>query len=243
METQKIIYNKLTIKELLEICKNNNIINVSNLKKEDLIKKIELKLNNNLEIDESNNDILTNNILEKNIEKNDLYTKNILKSQYEIHKNYTKQRIESSKELKINFRLPSIPEDISENIIKFIIHKNGDMSSSWNCSGDLLSKIEGKQECKCFTSTGPISFTPSSDWDVIYFLDAIDWINDNFKLYKFPHKKSSNIWKNIKVNKKQTFEDQCTQGRRPRINWSGLYLQIKEDCTLLFEGSIYDILN
>jgi hypothetical protein len=238
METQKIIYNKLTIKELLEICKNNNIINVSKLKKEDLIKKIELKLNNNLEIDESNN-----NILEKNIEKNDLYTKNILKSQYEIHKNYTKQRIESSKELKINFRLPSIPEDISENIIKFIIHKNGDTSSSWNCSGDLLSKIEGKQECKCFTSTGPISFTPSSDWDVIYFLDAIDWINDNFKLYKFPHKKSSNIWKNIKVNKTQTFEDQCTQGRRPRINWSGLYLQIKEDCTLLFEGSIYDILN
>lgn len=237
METQKIIYSKLTIKELLKICKNNNIINVSRLKKEDLIKKIEL--NNNLEIDKNN--IVK---IEDINDNNDLYTKDVLKKQYEIHKIYTKQRILSSKELKINFRLPSIPEDISENIIKFIIHKYGnDNSSSWNCSGDLLSKIEGKQECKCFTSTGPISFTPSSDWDVIYFLDAIDWINDNFKLYKFPYKKSSNIWKNIKVNKTQTFDDQCNQGRRPRINWSGLFIQIKENCTLLFEGSIYDILD
>ena len=171
----------------------------------------------------------------------DLYSKEILKQQYEIHKNYVINRKNSSKLLNINFRLPCIPEDISENMIKFIIHKNGDNTSSWNCKGDLLSSIEGKQECKCFTSTGPISFTPSSEWDSIYFLDATEWLNDCFKLYKFPYKRTSYEWKNIKVNKNQTFEDQSLQGRRPRINWSGLYPQIKEKCDLIFEGSFEDI--
>jgi hypothetical protein len=172
----------------------------------------------------------------------DKYTKEILKQHYEMHKNYVISRKNSSKLLNINFRLPCIPEDISENMIKFIIHKNGDVTSSWNCKGDLLSSIEGKQECKCFTSTGPISFTPSSEWDSIYFLDATEWLNDCFKLYKFPYKRTSDEWKNIKVNKNQTFEDQSLQGRRPRINWSGLYPQIKEKCSLIFEGSFDDII-
>jgi len=171
----------------------------------------------------------------------DMYSKEILKQQYEMHKNYVISRKNSSNLLNINFRLPCIPEDISENMIKFIIHKNGDNTSSWNCKGDLLSSVEGKQECKCFTSTGPISFTPSSEWDSIYFLDATEWLDNCFKLYKFPYKRTSNEWKNIKVNKNQTFEDQSLQGRRPRINWSGLYPQIKEKCCLVFEGSFEDI--
>jgi len=180
----------------------------------------------------------------KKIQQNaiDMYTKEILKEQYEIHKHYVINRKNSSSLLSINFRLPCIPEDISENMIKFIIHKSGDVTSSWNCKGDLLSSIEGKQECKCFTSTGPISFTPSSEWDSIYFLDATNWLSDSFKLYKFPYKRTSDEWKNIKVNKTQTFEDQSLQGRRPRINWSGLYPQIKENCSLLFEGSFEDII-
>ena len=121
----------------------------------------------------------------------DTYTKDVLQENYQIHKNYVLQRKELSKKVGIKFRLPSIPEDISENIIKFIIHKNGDNTSTWQCgSGDLSSDVEGKQECKCFTSDGPISFTPSSSWDVIYFLDARGWINDNFALYKVNLKKA-----------------------------------------------------
>jgi len=171
----------------------------------------------------------------------DMYTKEILKQQYEMHKNYVLSRKNSSNILNIQFRLPCIPEDISENMIKFIIQKTGDNTCTWNCKGDLLSSIEGKQECKCFTSTGPISFTPSSEWDSIYFLDATEWLNDYFKLYKFPYKRTSDEWKNIKVNKNQTFEDQSLQGRRPRVNWHGLYPQIKEKCCLVFEGSFEDI--
>jgi len=158
-----------------------------------------------------------------------------------IHKKYVIQRMESAKKLNIKFRLPSIPEDISENIVKFIIHKNGDTTSTWNCKGDLLSSVEGIQECKCFTSVGPLSFTPSSEWDVIYFLDATHWLTNKFKLYKYTNKRSSDEWKNIKINKNQTFEQQCIQGRRPRIGWSGLYPQIKPHCNLIFDGSFEDI--
>lgn len=172
----------------------------------------------------------------------DLYSKDFLQNQYEIHKNYVISRKNSSELLGIKFRSSGIPEDISENMIKFILHKHGDNTCSWNCKGDLLSSVEGKQECKCFTSDAPITFTPSSEWDCIYFLDARNWLNDNFKLYKFPYKRTSDEWINIKANKKQSFKDQSLQGRRPRIRWPSLYPQIKENCSLLFEGSFEDII-
>lgn len=173
----------------------------------------------------------------------DTYTAYILKKQYTLHKNYVIGRIESTKRLGISVRLPSIPEDITENIIKFIIrNKLGDTTSSWNCGqGDLLSKKEGKQECKSFTSDGPSSFTPSSDWDVIYFLDARNWLNDKFVLYRIPLKRTSTKWKNIVVSKKQTFNDQCLQGRRPRINWNLLYPQLSDYCTKVYSGTFSDI--
>ena len=177
----------------------------------------------------------------KSKDNKDKYTIEILIQQYEIHKSYTISRITTSKELNIKIRLPSIPEDISENIIKFIIHKHGDKSSSWSCKGDLISKTEGIQECKCFTSTGPLSFTPVSEWDVIYFLDAREWLSDKLILYKCTLKRSSDKWKSLKVNARQTFEDQCLQRRRPRLSWNLLYSQLKDNIEKIFEGTFDDI--
>jgi len=172
----------------------------------------------------------------------DNYTEKVLRENYTVHKNYVIIRKEVSKRLGVKIRFAGIPEDISENIIKFIIHKIGDKTSNWNCGkGDLMSQREGKQECKCFTSDGPPSFSPASDWDVIYFLDARKWLDDSFILYKVNLKKSSNEWKNIKVKKTQTFEDQCKQGRRPRINWNSLYPQISQYSEKIFEGSFESI--
>ena len=178
----------------------------------------------------------------KDSNANDKYTKEVLQEQYNIHKNYVINRKESSKKLEIEFRLPCIPEDITENMIKYIIHKNGDKTSKWSCkTGDLLSDNEGKQECKSFTSDGPISFTPSSDWDNIYFLDARNWLQNKFILYKVNLKRTSNEFSNIKINKNQTFIEQCNQGRRPRINWNALYPQIQNNCTKIFDGTFEDI--
>ena len=173
----------------------------------------------------------------------DTYTSQILQHQYALHKLYVTQRINTTKNIGIKVRLPSIPEDISENIIKQIIHnKLNDKTSIWNCkTGDLHSQIENKQECKCFTSDAPLSFTPSSDWNVIYFLDARNWLNDKFILYKFSYARTSIEWKNIKVSKTQTFIDQTKQGRRPRITWKSLYPQIQQYCNKIYDGTFMDI--
>ena len=178
----------------------------------------------------------TNTIVEP-----DNYTQEILRQRYTLHKNYVKQSKELATEHSVSFRLPSIPEDISENIVKFIIHKCGDITSKWNCKGDLLSEKEGKQECKCFTSDGPPSFTPSSEWDVIYFLDARKWLDDVFVLFKVSLKRTSEEWKKIQVSKKQTFNDQCQQGRRPRITWESLFPQIETHCEKIYEGTFDDV--
>jgi hypothetical protein len=173
----------------------------------------------------------------------DNYTQELLTQQYSLHKLYVEGRIDTTKKIGVKVRLPSIPEDISENIVKNIIHnKLVDKSSRWDCkNGDLQSEKEGKQECKCFTSDGPLSFTPSSEWDVLYFLDGRNWLNDTFILYRIPLKRTSVEWKNIKVNKTQTFEDQTKQGRRPRISWDSLKCQIESHCTKVYEGTFKDI--
>jgi hypothetical protein len=173
----------------------------------------------------------------------DKYTKELLIYQFNLHKMYVKGRIDTTKKIGVNVRLPSIPEDISENIVKFIIHnKLGDKTSRWDCKkGDLHSSLEGTQECKCFTSDGPLSFTPSSDWDVLYFLDARKWLDDYFILYKVSLKRTSTEWKKIKVNKTQTFEDQTKQGRRPRLTWDTLKYQIETHYSKVYEGNFEDI--
>lgn len=171
------------------------------------------------------------------------YTVELLKDQYTLHTQYVKERIQTTDRVDIKIRLPSIPEDITENMIKYILHnKLNDITSEWNCKiGDLHSLIEGVQECKCFTSDGPISFTPSSNWNVIYFLDARNWLNNKFILYKVDLTHNSNIWNYIKVNKKQTFRDQANQGRRPRVTWKLLHPQIINHCNKIFEGTFEDI--
>ena len=171
----------------------------------------------------------------------DTYSQTVLQELFGLHKNYIESRMSAGKRLGIKFRLPSIPEDISENIIKFIIHKLGDTTSTWACKGDLLSKKEGVQECKTFTSDGPLSFSPTSGWDVIYFLDARKWLENKFVLYKINLTKASDTWKSIKVKKSQTFDDQAKQGRRPRIGWKLLYPQVSEHTEKVFDGTFDDI--
>ena len=173
----------------------------------------------------------------------DSYTREILREMYGTHVAYVKSRIEAGKRLQIRFRLPCIPEDISENIIKFAIHRHGDTTSRWDCKGDLLSAKVGKQECKCFTSDGPLSFTPSSEWDEIYFMDARNWLDHHFIIWKCTLRRTSDEWKQIRMSKSQTSHDQCVQGRRPHITWKALYPQIQAYCEKIAEGTLEDIIS
>lgn len=236
LQEPKMDYFKNTNKELVEMCKERGIKGYSGKKRETLLELL-VKTDSKPDVNVTNQ----THVVKTDIE--DTYTEETLREQYASHKEYVNRRINTTLKIGLNVRLPSIPEDISENIVKHIIrNKLGDTTSRWDCKkGDLQSQKEGKQECKCFTSNGPPSFTPSSDWDVIYFLDARKWLNDFFVLYRIPLKRTSTEWKNIKVSKTQTFEDQTKQGRRPRITWESLQPQIHTYCIKVYEGTFYDI--
>lgn len=169
-------------------------------------------------------------------------TKTDLKSLYDLELSYINLRHKLVNERKLKIRDRGLPEEISENIIKFILQKLGDDTSTNNTKGDLYSQKEGIQECKSFTSDGPISFSPTSKWDVIYFLDARFWTCNKFTLYRVNLSNQNPIWQNISMNKEQTFQDQCVEKRRPRIGWENLHSQLGPHCEQVFSGNIDEIL-
>lgn len=153
---------------------------------------------------------------------------------------YTRRLKERFEHKNVQYRLPPFPDHISENMVMRIIQQT-DNSCTRSCSGDLYSSQQGKIEVKCFTSVGPSSFGPKCEWDVIYFLDAMEWTKNHFVLYKINLKNSSEEWKKIKINKAESYTDQCDQKRRPRLAWALLYPQIREHTEIVFDGSFEDI--
>jgi hypothetical protein len=177
------------------------------------------------------------------VNKPDPYTKEILIQSFLSFKAFYMERV-ALKRSGISIRLPILPEDISENMVKFRMNAMG-KSFRWskckNVSGDLVSDTEGKQEVKCFTSNGPISFGPKESWDIIYFLDAREWTLDRFTMWRIQLKNDSDEWKKIQMNKMQTYDDQCKQGRRPRLHWDALYQQMKPHAEQVFYGSFMEL--
>jgi hypothetical protein len=162
--------------------------------------------------------------------------KEAIKKIWNAFKNYTC----SLQEIFPSERRPNIPELISENIIKYIKY-NEDDTITRNCVGDLQSNKTGKIEVKCFSSEGPISFSPQPSWNIIYFVDFRKWKENKFKCYECNIASYSKKWGSIKINKKEIFNEQCKSKRRPRIGWDKLFEQIKDDTKLLFEGDIDSI--
>ena len=182
----------------------------------------------------------------------DNYSDEALKERFFLHKMYVESTFNWRHSHMIDqVRLPNMPEDISENIVKFIARnilnvqdcvwtkgatQEGDEEEVIT-SGDLHSPTLGKLECKCFTSDGPLSFGPTENWNVLYFLDARDWLDDRFVLYVFEDTNESSVWQNVKVNKTQTYADQCKAKRRPRISWNSLHPQLGNKCVVAYDGT------
>jgi hypothetical protein len=159
----------------------------------------------------------------------------------DIHIEYIDKLKKFKNKTNCSLRFPNFPECISENIIKEyinIIEKRKCISST--NSGDLevidnLKKI--KIEVKCFTSTCPSSFGPNEKWDEIYFLDAKNFANKKFKIYKLNLSNVSNEFKLIKINSEKTYEQVCKEGKRPRLSFKILKEQLKNNVNLVYEGS------
>ncbi len=104
-------------------------------------------------------------------------------------------------------RNENIPSHITENIAKFAICKKYGVMPNWHTrKGDLVINKRGvpfhQLEVKAFSSRGPSSFGPPETWDRIYFVDAIDVRNKNFKVYEISLSNDSEKWKNIVISGK-----------------------------------------
>lgn len=175
----------------------------------------------------SKKDNMTINILE-NLLKNYIDTTTLFDN---INKKLSKKKI----------RNPNFPSEISENIVKFAFFKKYKIMPSWDTDkGDLLV-LNKKIEVKGFMSCGPSSFGPTEKWDILYFVDCTKYKNKYFKVYEIKLSNKNKCWNNIKINKNETYYDQCLQGRRPRISFDLLYKQIDEHCRIIFEGNINNL--
>ena len=173
--------------------------------------------------------------------RKDDYTADDLRQRYTAFKNYVLSYLHLRSHIRKLIRGINIPEDISENIVKLIIqYIEGDAECSWcksiGMSGDLFSKKDGIIEVKAFSSDGPSSFGPRKKFNVIYFLDMRNWIDDVIILWKVNLSNESPQWKALKMNKKEDNKTQSDRGIRPHIAWSKIYPQISEYCTKVYEG-------
>jgi hypothetical protein len=139
-------------------------------------------------------------------------------------------------------RLPNIDSAISENLIRFIVLET---VPDVICSivGDLSSPTIGKIECKYFSSSDPMSFSPTSYFDMLYILDGTDLIGSgHLKLYKINVKSTDDTWKQLKINKKDTFETQSLQKRRPRLSHESILRQLRHLTTVEYDDNIDKLL-
>lgn len=225
---------------------SDNIIDESLEEETYILPKKQTKTKKNLNKNSDNTVKIANEIL------NDMYHENILKSRFANFKNMyisDEQLIRNG----LPIRHQNTPEDITENITKFIIRRyENDTSCVWckgvdkkyGLSGDLFSNKYEKSapiEVKSFTSNGPSQFGPDKKFGVLYFLDLRQWLNDKIILWKVNLNYLSDEFKNIKVNKSQTMGEQLLEGRRPHISWDNIHPQISEFCEKIYEGTFEGI--
>jgi hypothetical protein len=183
----------------------------------------------------------------------DNYSEDILRRRLAIFIEWHNQVIDMNKEFGLCIRNVNVPEDISENIVKFIARNHDDDAScKWakclGLNGDLYSNkypAVSPPEVKAFMSDGPSSFGPKKKFGAIYFLDLRELLTDKITLWKIMLTNESQEWKQLKMNKTQTHEEQSNQGRRPHISWDSIYKQIKDKCPdkceKVYEGSFEGI--
>jgi len=184
-----------------------------------------------------------------NLCKEDTYSEIILRRRLNWFKAGYIELSEIKESTGLPIRHANPPEDITENIAKFIIRNfDNDPSAKWAKSisekGDICSEkypADMQPEVKAFISDGPSSFGPVKKFGVIYFLDLRGWMSDSFVLWKVHVTSDSAEWKNMKMNKTQTHEDQCDEGKRPRMSWDNIHKQLGDLCVKIYDGSFNNI--
>jgi hypothetical protein len=209
------IFNNINIKD------NNEDLLLKN--KAILIQKYVRRFLNNIKLS-SKKDSMTFDIINQLLD-NYINTYNLISS--------INDKLSSKKIRNQNF-----PSEISENIAKLSFFKKYKIMPSWDTKNGDLTVLNKKIEVKGFMSSGPSSFGPTENWDYIYFVDCLKFKDKIFTVYEIKLSNKNIIWKNIKINKDDTYEKQCLQERRPRISFDSLYIQLNKYCNIIFQDHI-----
>lgn len=147
-------------------------------------------------------------------------------------------------------RNENFPSDISENIVKFAIYKKYGVMPCWDTDkGDIVinkKHIFKQIEVKGFTSTGPSSFGPKEIWDWIYFVDGMEIRNKIFKVFEIKLSNTSETFRNIKINKKESYGEIADNNQRGKLRGSFYNIfkpQLGDHCKLIFHGNISKLQN
>ncbi len=141
-------------------------------------------------------------------------------------------------------RNPNFPSEISENIVKFSLKKKG-LDPIWNVNTGDLSLNGKKLEVKGLSSDGPSSFGPKEKWEILYFVDCKDYMNKHFKIYEISLANNSEIFRNVKLNKTETFGEIANANKRGKLRgcfYTIFKPQLESHCTLIFDDNI-NVLN
>jgi len=176
----------------------------------------------------------------------DNFTKQILEDMIDKYNELYLFYSKMNAKLKIKqMRRPNYPSEITENLVKFAIVKKYNVSPCWDTKkGDLCLygiRLEIKGSINLLNG-GPSSFGPREEWDRIYFVDAVNCGVKKFRIYEIKLSNRSKIWQNIRVSKKQSYQEQCLQKRRPRITFIELIKQLPPNTvSILFDGFFNDL--
>jgi hypothetical protein len=166
------------------------------------------------------------------------------KASYKNYCDYYKKNMELARKYKTTIpRRPIFPEDISENLARLILLKQGldtDISRDTD-TGDLVGKRLKRIEVKTCTSSGPMSFGPNEPWDSLV-IQQLDINTHIIKLYLIKLSNMSPLIRKIKISKVETFSQCCKSGRRPHITMDTFLKQIpKNKVKMVFSKKITEI--
>lgn len=192
-------------------------------------------------------------IFKKMRKPNDNFSMNLLFEQVDLYISLLKNTLKVNKLLREGnpkakiMRNVNFPSEISENIVKFAMFNKYGVMPNWNTrTGDLIIDKFGINKCieiKAFSSTGPSSFGPTEKWDWIYFVDARNVANNKFVVYELKLSNKSVQWQNLKINRSETYHDQCQDGKRPRLEFSKIKNQLADHFQVIFDGTLQQLAN
>ena len=178
----------------------------------------------------------------------DPITREILLNMLDSYNNYYRD-LSSIKKVISKVRLPNFPSEVYENVAKFAFYKYHGILPNWNTKkGDLVVKKNGnflQIEVKASINLmegGPSSFGPTEDWDIILFVDCIDTLKGNFKVYQVNLSNKDPDWMVMKLNSCETYGDICKLKKRPRIKFVEILRQLDNKyINVIFDGNISEL--